>query len=164
MLKLHLVGPACLLLILPLAGCGGQKTANENAAPPASAPAGGVADTAARLDQGPRAAESAVDETAARQGEALFDARGCSGCHGFGKRVSGPDLAGVSQRRTAQWLESQLLHPDQMAKEDPIASDLVKQFSLEMPDPGLTQAEARAVLEFLKHKDRAAGGSGNAGK
>ncbi len=164
MRKLHMVGPACLLLILPLAGCGGQKTASENAAPPASAPAGDVADTGAGLDQGPRAAESAVDEAAAKQGAALFDARGCAGCHGFGTRISGPDLAGVSQRRTAQWLESQLLHPDRMAKEDPIAGDLVKQFSLEMPDPGLTQAEAGALLEFMKQKDRAAGGSGSAGK
>jgi hypothetical protein len=56
-------------------------------------------------------------------------------------------------RRTAQWMEHQILHPDVMTKEDPIARQLFAQYSLQMPNQQLTQDEAHAVIEFLKHKD-----------
>ncbi|MEK7824528.1 MAG: cytochrome c [Candidatus Eisenbacteria bacterium] len=143
-----------------LTGCGGNKEAGEeqNASTPATpSSSAGSATLPPDLDQGPRAAASEVDEAKAKVGGGLFQSKGCSACHGFGKRVSGPDLQGVSQRRTAKWLESQILHPDVMIKQDPIARGLFAQYSLQMPKQGLTEDEARAVIEFLKHKDHEAG-------
>jgi cytochrome c551/c552 len=143
-----------------LTGCGGSKEAGgEQAASTltTSSSAAGTATLPPDLDQGPRAAASEVDEAKAKVGGALFQSKGCSACHGFGQRVSGPDLQGVSQRRTAKWMESQILHPDVMTKQDPIARQLFVQFSLQMPKQGLTADEARAVIEFLKHKDHEAG-------
>jgi mono/diheme cytochrome c family protein len=89
----------------------------------------------------------------AKDGERLFQTRGCSACHGFGKRVSCPDLDGVTMRRTAKWIHTQILHPDAMTKQDPIAKQLFAQFMLQMPNQGLSSAQADSVLEFLKHKN-----------
>src|SRR5215831_13350313 len=97
------------LAALLIAGCGGNK----------SAPAGGGATQSAsgsKYDNGPRAVESPADHEKAEQGQKLFSTKGCSACHALGKRVTGPDLAGVSKRRTAEWIENQILHPEIMTK------------------------------------------------
>ena len=144
-----------------LLGCGGNKESGTE--PATTTPAVSSSGAAASgtlppdLDQGPRAAALAIDESKVKTGETLFQSKGCSACHGFGKRVSCPDLQGVTLRRTAKWMESQILHPDVMTKQDPIARGLFAQYSLQMPKQGLTEDEARAVIEFLKHKDHEAG-------
>ena len=165
----HLPLPALLVMTLALClvGCGGKSgssvgnTASTPAATAtASAPAGGTETLPANLDQGPRAGESSYDEAKAKLGENLFSTKGCSACHGFGKRVTCPDLAGVSMRRTAAWMESQILHPDLMVKQDPTSHALFAQYALQMPKQGLTADEAKSVIEFFKHKDHEAGEAG----
>jgi len=93
----------------------------------------------------------------AAHGEELFKTKGCSACHAFGARLSGPDLAGVASRRTAAWMEQQILHPDVMTKEDPISRQLMATYALQMPNQGLTPDEAKAVIEFLKSKEQPGG-------
>lgn len=161
--------PTMVLILFALlaSGCGGGKPESETAAPSASStPAPGATGTSAipavsPYDSGPRAAESPVDEARAEVGEKLFQTKICSTCHAFGKKVTGPDLAGVSQRRTQLWLEHQILHPEVMTKEDPIARELFVKHSLQMPNQKLTEDEARAVIEYFKRKDKEAGGSAN---
>lgn len=153
---------ACLA-ILVLAGCGGSKSSDTAASgstpssmsPAAKQPAGasGAAATVSKYDSGPRAGESAADHEAAERGEKVFQNKGCSACHAFGVKKSGPDLAGVSMRRTAAWIENQVLHPEVMVKEDPIARQLFAQFVLQMPNQGLTPEQAKDVIEYLKHMD-----------
>jgi len=143
-----------------LTGCGGGKEASEPQATSSqatSSSSAGAVTLPPDLDQGPRAAASEADEAKAKVGEALFQNKGCSACHGFGKRISCPDLQGVALRRTAKWMEYQILHPDVMTKQDPTARALFAQYSMQMPKQGLTEDEARAVIEFLKHKDHEAG-------
>jgi hypothetical protein len=67
-------------------------------------------------------------------------------------------------RRTAAWMESQILHPDLMVKQDPTAHALFAQYALQMPKQGLTPDEARSVIEFFKYKDHEAGEAPAAGK
>jgi mono/diheme cytochrome c family protein len=146
-----------VLLLVALggaAGCG-QKS-GESSSASASPSSGGVA-AVSKYDSGPRAGESPVDESQVEKGEALFKAKGCSACHGFGRRISCPDLNGVTTRRTAQWMENQILHPEVMVKEDPISHGLFAEFALQMPNQGLTPEEARAVIEYLKHKNHETG-------
>lgn len=162
--------PGVVLLALAsvaLSGCGGAKDAGEEktaTVATTSSPAAGAVTLPANLDQGPRAGESGYDEAKAKLGEALFRAKGCSACHAFGKRVTGPDLAGVSMRRTQAWMENQILHPDLMVKQDPIARGMFAEFALQMPNQGLTADEARAVIEYFKHLDHEAGEGREAGK
>lgn len=142
---------ALLLVLLIAPGC-----AKEEAAAPQAGGSAAAATGASALDQGPRAAESPVVEDLAEQGEKLFQEKGCSACHTFGKRATGPDLAGVTHRRTAKWIENQILHPEVMTKQDPISRKLFSEFALQMPNQGLTEAQARAVIEYFKHQDHEA--------
>ena len=50
-------------------------------------------------------------------------------------------------------METQILRPDEMAKNDPIARELIAKHALQMPNQGLTGDEAKAVIEFLKSHD-----------
>ena len=148
-MKRHLVLLAALLAI---AGCGKSGSNTSSSASPTS---GGVA-TASKYDSGPRAGEEPIDEALVKQGEGLFQSKGCSACHGFGRRISCPDLLPVPMERTAQWMEQQILHPDVMTKEDPIAHQLFAQYSLQMPNQQLTEPEAKAVIEYIKHRSHEA--------
>jgi cytochrome c551/c552 len=148
-------------------GCGGGGGSDQSAgttpatstptpAPPETVPAAPLPATS-KYDDGPRAGEAAVNTALATSGEKLFQAKGCVVCHGFGKKVTCPDLVGVSMRRTAQWMEQQILHPEVMVKEDKISAELKTQYPLPMTNQGLKPDEAKAVIEFLKRKDREAG-------
>jgi mono/diheme cytochrome c family protein len=152
------------IVLAALAGCGQKSadtagTSSEPAAP--AAPAGGGASggvaAVSKYDSGPRAIAGEIDEAKAAHGKQLFSTKGCSACHAIGRRLTGPDLAGVASRRTAEWIENQILHPDVMVKTDPISHQLFGQFSLQMPNQGLTPEEARAVIEFFKQNDHEAG-------
>jgi mono/diheme cytochrome c family protein len=146
-----------ILSVLAAFGCSRQ---DESAPPPSpsTTPSVAMASTST-LDEGPRANEGPRDETLAKEGEQLFKTKGCSACHAFGKRVTGPDLAGVTGRRTAKWIESQILHPEKMVKEDPITRKMFAEFALQMPNQGLTEAQARAIVEYFKHQDHETGES-----
>jgi cytochrome c551/c552 len=157
---------------LGLAGCGAKNDGGEGeptaSAPPATSPATtpppatGAPASTSKFDAGPRAGEAPVNGALAAKGERLFNSKACMVCHGFGKVITCPDLVGVSMRRTARWMEEQMLHPEVMVKEDPIARELKKLYSLPMTNQGLTADEARSVIEFLKRKDRQAGAKGMA--
>ncbi|HEY6868105.1 MAG TPA: cytochrome c [Candidatus Eisenbacteria bacterium] len=134
-------------------GGGGSSGASSGAPAGGGGASGGGVAAVSPYDSGPRAGEQPIDESLVKKGEALFQAKGCSACHGFGRRISCPDLNGVTMRRTAQWMEHQILHPEVMTKQDPIAHQLFAQYSLQMPNQGLTADEAHAVIEFLKHKN-----------
>lgn len=129
---------AAAAIALGLAGCN---------ATPSSGPT-----SLAKLDDGPRAAEADADEAAAARGEKLFQDKGCSACHAFGTKLSGPDLDGVAGRRTARWMESQILYPDRMVKEDPTARALFATHALQMPNLGVKPEEARDIIEYFKHR------------
>jgi len=144
---------ACIFLIAALSGCGTRSDPSSSGSATSAASNGAQAATASRYDSGPRAGEQAIDESRVAAGEKLFQSKGCSACHAFGKKMTCPDLDGVTMRRTAQWMENQILHPDVMVKQDPISHQLFAQYALQMPNQGLTPDEARTVIEFLKHKN-----------
>jgi cytochrome c2 len=130
---------------LVLSGCGGGGGGSEESN------AGSA--TESPFNVGAKAAESPVDEQLAEVGEGLFKTKTCSTCHAFGRRITGPDLAGVTQRRTEAWMEQQILHPDVMTKSDPISRDLLAKYVTQMPNLMLKQEEAKALIEYIKHKD-----------
>ncbi len=86
----------------------------------------------------------------APEGEALFRQK-CVACHtvGAGDRV-GPDLHGVTGRRDHAWLVRWIVAPDQvLAAGDPIATESLKKYGLPMPNLGVTEAEAGALVAYL---------------
>ena len=146
---------ALALLLAIAAGCsktGSGSSTDAGASGPPAASSGGLL-AKSLYDDGPRAGESPVDAAQVTTGEALFKTKGCSACHGFGVRLSCPDLKGVTQRRTSAWMQQQILHPDVMTKTDPISHGLMAVYTLQMPNQGLTQEQALQVIEYLKHRD-----------
>jgi cbb3-type cytochrome oxidase cytochrome c subunit len=142
-----------LITWLALAGCG---AGSGNSSPATSTSSSSSPPTSSKYDSGPRAGDQPADAALATTGEQVFKDKGCSACHAFGTKMSGPDLAGVTQRRTAKWMEQQILHPEVMVKEDAIARGLMATHALQMPNQGLTPEQAQAVIEYLKHRDHEA--------
>ena len=142
----RVVSSILLLGLLPVLGCGGGGGGgggSTSATAPSTSP----------YDVGPRAFEGPINGMLATKGEELFKVKTCSTCHGFGVRITGPDLKGVTHRRTSTWIKHQILSPDVMTKEDPIAKQLLGTYLVQMPKLPVTDEEADALIEFLKRKD-----------
>ena len=85
-------------------------------------------------------------------GQALF-LKACAACHtvGMGRHI-GPDLEGITSRRTQDWIVRYMVAPDKMRHQnDPIAASLRRQFpGVLMPNLGLGETDARDVIAYLK--------------
>ncbi len=88
----------------------------------------------------------------AGQGAALFQ-QYCVGCHTIGGGVLvGPDLQGVTTRRTPDWLLKWIADPPGMiAQKDPTAVQLAGQYQTQMPTLGLSQADVNALIGYLSN-------------
>ena len=141
-----------------LAAANGQRRNSLGVAPPAALPAGAGApatDAAApggksKYDDGPRAGASPVNAALAANGQKLFTSKGCVTCHAFGRKVVGPDLKGVANDRTAEWMTQQIMHPEVMIKSDPISMQLLAQYKVPMTNQKVTADEAKALVEYIK--------------
>jgi cytochrome c2 len=100
----------------------------------------------------PVSADAAASEaTAEAQGEVLFQLD-CSMCHtvGHGPMV-GPDLKGITKRRSHEWLLDFISNPEQMfAKHDPQAMKALEKFKVKMPNIYLNRAQIEYVLAYIK--------------
>jgi len=88
-----------------------------------------------------------------KSGEEIFFSRGCNACHTIGGgRLVGPDLLGVSERRSEEWLVEFVQHSQAMVEAgDPVAVALFEEHNkVTMPDQPLTKAEILAVIEYAK--------------
>ncbi|UCC81585.1 MAG: cytochrome c [Gemmatimonadota bacterium] len=150
-MRMNCVLAATLTGILCVAGCGGGGEGER---------AGGESSQPAVAEQGaPTAAVTAggVDAALATQGESLMSARGCAACHTVGGgRLVGPDLAGVTERRSAEFILAMIVNPDSMLANDATAKELLGQYFTPMSNQGVTVEDARALLEFFRQKDAAA--------
>lgn len=91
-----------------------------------------------------------VDPALADQGKAVYDQM-CLACHRVGKKFIGPAPDGILERRTPEWVMNMILNPEGMVKEDPLAKDLLIEFNgSPMANQGLTEEQARAVLEYFR--------------
>ena len=130
---------AFVAFLLALAGCkGGEKAPTDDKA------------TTANLNDGPKAVETMTpDAGLAAWGQQLFQSKACVTCHAVGERKQGPDLAGVAERRTERWLKRQIMDPEWMLKNDPIARELMAEYALQMANQQVKDAEANALIQYL---------------
>lgn len=92
------------------------------------------------------------DVARAKSGEEIFQS-GCNACHTIGGgRLVGPDLLGVSERRSEEWLVEFVQHSQAVvAAGDLVAVALFEEYNkVAMPDQPLTKAEILAVVEYAK--------------
>lgn len=102
-----------------------------------------------------------MDEELAERGEAAFQLRGCLACHSVGKgRLVGPDLAGVTERRSFEWFYHMVTNPDSMLRNDPTARQLLAEYMTPMLDQNASPEEVRAIWEYLRHEAEEGGEEG----
>lgn len=92
-----------------------------------------------------------AQNTPASEGQAIFEQK-CLGCHTIGQGpLVGPDLKDISSQRDPEWLVQWIVAPDKMiADGDATAIALTEQYpGIVMPNLGLTETEARAVLAYI---------------
>ena len=84
------------------------------------------------------------------EGRGIFNTM-CVVCHDPDQKKIGPALRNVTKQRAPEFIMNLLLNTAQMQKEDPTTKALLKEYNnIPMTDPGLTQAKARSVLEYLR--------------
>ena len=91
-----------------------------------------------------------IDPAMVTKGKEVYDQL-CLACHRIGKKFIGPAPNGILERRTPEWVMNMILDPERMVKEDPLAKELLIEFNgSPMANQGLTEEEARAVLEYFR--------------
>ena len=92
-----------------------------------------------------------IDEALVEKGKEVYKAN-CTACHKMGKRVVGPALAGITERRSPEWIMNMIMNPEEMVEKDPAAKALLAEYLAPMANQNITEEEARAILEFFRTK------------
>ncbi len=95
---------------------------------------------------------SKLDKALAQKGKSVFETK-CVACHKMNERFVGPSLGGVSLRREPEWIMNMILNPEGMTTTDQTAKGLLESFSSQMANMGVTEAEARSILEYFREND-----------
>ena len=91
-----------------------------------------------------------IDNEFADEGQQLFQ-RYCVACHFTDRKMIGPAMTGIFERRSPEWVMNLLLNPIQMLAEDPIGIALLEEYNgVMMLDQNLTEEQARAITEYLR--------------
>ena len=92
-----------------------------------------------------------TDAAVIKKGKALWNTKGCTGCHTIGRgRGAGPDLIGVLDRRGLDWVQRWLHDPPAMQESDSTAKALVAEFNnTRMPNLQLTDEEVTALIAYV---------------
>jgi nitrite reductase (NO-forming) len=95
-------------------------------------------------------ASSTPTDPDAVAGKLAFESK-CFACHSMGEgRKLGPDIAGVTKRRTDAWLARWLKEPERMLQSDPDAQAMLKEYNnLPMPNQSLSDAEIKQYLKYF---------------
>jgi protein SCO1 len=96
-------------------------------------------------------ANTFVDDPLNLPGQALF-VKTCGGCHTVGRGDrTGPDLRGVTTRRSRDWLTRYIMEPEKMrAKQDPVAMSLAAKYpAVRMPNLGLSELDTGDVIAYI---------------
>ena len=99
-------------------------------------------------------ASATPTEPEAALGKLNFESK-CVACHSVGQgRKLGPDIVGVTKRRTEDWLTRWLRSPEKMLESDPDAKAMLKEYNnLPMPNQNLSDAEIRQYIQYFRWAD-----------
>lgn len=83
-------------------------------------------------------------------GKQAFESK-CLACHSIGQgKKLGPDLAGVSKRRSEEWLTNWLKSPEKMLESDADAKAMLKDHNnIPMPNQNLSDSEIKQYLKYF---------------
>jgi mono/diheme cytochrome c family protein len=147
------LGIAGTMMVFGLALTGCEKKGETKDSEKHESGASEAAEHASAHGVGPvqSVAISGMDEALAMQGEKIFSGT-CAACHKMDSRYVGPALAGVTKRRAPEWIMNMIRTPTGMTAQDPTAKALLGEYMTQM-SVNVTEADARAVLEFFRKHD-----------
>ena len=116
--------------------------------------AGGKAEEKGDIEHHNIAATRTPSDPEAIKGKLDFESK-CLVCHSIGQgRKLGPDLAGVTGRRSAAWLTRWLKSPEKMLQTDADAQAMLKEYAgLPMPNQNLRDMEIRQYIKYFQWAD-----------
>ena len=125
--------------------------------------AGGPKEERNEIEHHNMAASAIPDDPDAIKGKLDFESK-CLACHSLGQgRKLGPDLAGVTKRRSDAWLTKWLTSPETMLKTDADAKTLLQAFgNVPMPNQNLGDAEMRQYIKYFHWADAQPAGAAKA--
>jgi cytochrome c len=142
-----------LTAVVAASACGGgEKTPPPNAQAAPAAAGGDLTPFQVENGIGPVTQPvtlGTLNQTLADSGKALFESK-CTACHKLGERYVGPPLGGILDRITPAFAMNMMLNPQEMYTRHPAVKELLGQYMTQMPNLGLTQDQARAVVEYLR--------------
>ena len=143
------------LVAAVITSCGGDGKKEEKVSAPVEEQKAVVEETDPMKDKGIGPITSIelgeIDQKMADEGKAVFLAK-CSACHKISKRLIGPAMVGITERRTPEWIMNMILNPEVMVVENPIAKKLLAEYIAPMANQSLTEEEARKILEYFRTK------------
>ena len=150
-MKLKLIVIACVVALAYSCGSEGKKEVKASA--PVEVKKEADADPMKDLGIGPIKSVTLgeIDEAMVAEGKELFKLK-CSACHKVSKRVVGPAMLGVTERRSPEWIMNMILNPEVMVAENAIAKKLLAEYLAPMANQNLTEKEARVILEYFRTK------------
>ncbi len=97
-----------------------------------------------------------TDPNLVKRGRDLWFTRSCDACHSIGKgRRAGPDLMGVTERRSGAWLRKWLKNTEEMQASDSTAMGLMAEFKgVKMWNPKLTSPDIEALISYIAAESR----------
>lgn len=91
-----------------------------------------------------------VNPKMVNDGKGLYTSK-CVACHDLDQKKIGPTLRNVTKERSPEYIMNVIYNTTKMQKNDPTFKGLVVKFkNVPMPDPNLTEAQCRSLLEYLR--------------
>ena len=119
--------------------------------PAATDPIAAAAPADTSASSAPAPASAADSARLALRGQSLFQSKRCTRCHSIGEGYQdGPDLAGVTERRSFQQITMLLTDTEEAIQTDPDFQQLRIEHFLDMPNLNLSRADALALYYYLR--------------
>jgi cytochrome c551/c552 len=94
-----------------------------------------------------------LDEKMVAAGKGVYDLK-CASCHKLtDEKLVGPGWKGVTDRRAPEWIMNFVTNTDEMLEKNQQAKSLYEVCLVKMPNQNLSDADARAVVEFQRNND-----------
>ena len=103
-----------------------------------------------------------VDATLANRGATVWIDKSCYTCHGIGRKLAGPDLIGITERRDHDWLRAWLRNTDSMmvSGDAQVKAMMAENHGARMPNFKLQSNDITALFHYLAQESARARAAG----
>ena len=91
-----------------------------------------------------------IDNDMAAEGKKQFEML-CVACHKTDEKFIGPAMAGLTERRSPEWIMNMIMNPEEMVEKDPIGQQILKEANgVPMINQNISEENARNLLEYFR--------------